>query len=131
MALAGHPREALLEVQPGSMPMRDEVLAVAAGWLTPIAGRRKPLAGAVAVLDRAVRCFMRSRTLADGFTRALDSPMADRDAVCAVHGALAGAWHGEDAVPSALRRRLTGLSRIENLADQLSQYGSARHGVTA
>ncbi|MEO8315272.1 MAG: ADP-ribosylglycohydrolase family protein [Pseudomonadota bacterium] len=131
-ALAGSSREAVLAAgQTCRMPLRDEVLTVARDWLTPTTGRRKPHAGVLGVLDRAVRCFARSRTLVDGLTRALDSPGTDRDAVCAVYGALAGAWHGEGAIPTALRQRVAGLSRLEDIADQLCRYGSARHGVTA
>jgi ADP-ribosylglycohydrolase len=83
------------------------------------------------VLDRAVRCFARSRTFADGLQRALDSTRTDRDAVCAAYGALAGAFHGEDAIDHALRGRLAGLPRLAQIADRLFQYGSTRHGVTA
>jgi ADP-ribosylglycohydrolase/protein-tyrosine phosphatase len=131
VALAGQKRESVLAFQPGGLPLRDEVQAVAAGWLAPAMGRRKPHQGVLGVLDRAVRCFTRARTLGDGLARALDSPGNDRDAVCAVYGALAGAWHGADAIAPALRQRVAGLSRIEELADQLAHYGSARHGVTA
>ena len=111
--------------------MHDEVQSLSADWLARATGRRKPHQGVLGVLDRAVRCFARARTLGDGLTRALDSPGNDRDALCAVYGALAGAWHGEDAIPVVLRQRVAGLSRLEELADQLMQYGSARHGVTA
>jgi ADP-ribosylglycohydrolase len=116
-------------MHPSGMPVRDEVLAVAAQWLAPSAGRRKAPAGVLGVLDRAVRCFARSQTLADGLARALDGPGTDRDAVCAVYGALAGAWYGEDSIPLQLRKRVTGLIRLENIADQLCQYRSATHGV--
>jgi ADP-ribosylglycohydrolase len=131
-ALAGSPREAVLAAnQPGGMPLRDEVQAMAAAWLLPTIGRRKPCKGVLGVLDRAVRCFARSRTFADGLTRALDSPGNDRDAVCAVYGALAGAIYGEDAIDHALRERVTGLLRFTQIAEQLCQYGSTRHDVTA
>jgi ADP-ribosylglycohydrolase len=131
-ALAGSPREAVLAAnQPSGMPLRDEVQAMAAGWLLPATGRRKPCKGVLGVVDRAVRCFARSRTFGDGLTRALDSPGNDRDAVCAVYGALAGATYGEDAINYALRERVAGLPRLTQLADQLCHYGSARHDVTA
>jgi ADP-ribosylglycohydrolase len=130
-ALAGGTREAVLAGQPGGMPLRDDLMAMAADWLVPAKGRRRPWPGVAGVLDRAVRCFARSRTFGDGLARALDSSGSDRDGVCAVYGALAGAFHGEDAIDTALRGRVAGLPRLTLVADQLCQYGSARHGVTA
>lgn len=130
-ALAGSTREALLAGLPGGMPLRDDLLAMVADWQAPPSGRRRPLPGVAGVLDRAVRCFARSRTFADGLKRALDSPGTDRDAVCAAYGALAGALHGEDSIDDALRGRVAGLPRLAQVAERLCQYGSARHGVTA
>jgi ADP-ribosylglycohydrolase len=129
-ALAGSTREAVLAGLPQGMPLREDVLAMAADWQALPSGRRKPLSGVAGVLDRAVRCFARSRAFGDGLRRALDSPGADRDAVCAAYGALAGAFHGEDAIDSALRGRVAGLSRLTQIADRLC-HGSATHGVTA
>jgi ADP-ribosylglycohydrolase len=130
-ALAGMPREALLAAgQVGGMPLREEVGAMVAGWSVG-AGRRKPLSGVLGVLDRAVRCVMRARTFGDGLQRALDSPGNDRDAVCAVYGALAGALHGEAAFDPALLRRMAALDRLTQLADQLCQRGSVRRGAIA
>ncbi len=132
-ALAGCSRESILATagQLGGMPMRDEVRLLAADWLGPPIGRRKPCRAALGVLDRAVRCFARSRSFAGGLQRALDSPGSDQEAVCAVYGALAGAYYGEAGMDAGLRNRVTGLSRLERLADRLHQHGSAAHGVVA
>jgi ADP-ribosylglycohydrolase len=132
-ALAGQSREQVLATasQLGGMPLRDEVRVLAADWSGPQVGRRKPYLAVLGVLDRAVRCFARSRNIADGLARALDSPGSDRDAICAAYGALSGAYYGEDAIEPALRSRVAGLSRLEQLADRLLQHGSARHGLTA
>ncbi len=81
------------------------------------------------VLDRAVRCFARSRSVADGLARALDSPGDDKDAICAVYGALSGAHYGEAAIGADLYRRVAGLQRLEQLADQLYQHRRVKHGV--
>jgi hypothetical protein len=121
----------VLSAQPGGIPLRDDLLALAAEWQAPARGRRKPLAGMNGVLDRAVRCFARSRSFADGLQRALESPGSDRDAVCAAYGALAGAFHGEDAIDTGLRERVAGLAGVAQIAERLSQFGSARRGVTA
>jgi ADP-ribosyl-[dinitrogen reductase] hydrolase len=129
-ALAGSTREAVLAGVPEGMPLRDDVLAMAADWGAQPSGRRKPLPGVAGVLDRAVRCFARSRAFGDGLSRALDSPGADRDAVCAAYGALAGAFHGEDAIDSSLRGRVAGLSRLTLIADRLC-HGSAKREVIA
>jgi ADP-ribosylglycohydrolase len=132
-ALAGQSREAMLAAatQLGGMPLRAEIHALAAGWQEQQAGRRKPPAAALRVLDRAVRCFVRSRGIADGFARALDSPGDDRDAICAVYGALAGAHYGDEAIPAELRARVAGMQRIEQLADRLHQHRSVAHGIPA
>ncbi|MEO6079769.1 MAG: ADP-ribosylglycohydrolase family protein [Steroidobacteraceae bacterium] len=132
-ALAGSSRETVLAAagQLGTIPLRDEVSALAAGWQNAPGGRRKPWPAALGVLDRAVRCFARSRSIGDGLARALDSPGSDRDAVCAVYGALSGAFYGEDAVESSLRRRVAELPRLARIADQLYQHGCVTHDVTA
>lgn len=131
-ALAGSSRELVLATADrlGGAPLRDEVRALAAGWLAGRSGRRRPQTAALGALDRAVRCFSRSRGVADGMERALDSPDTDKDAVCAVYGALAGAHYGEEAIEPALRRRVANLAMVERIADRLWQREGA-HEVTA
>ena len=131
LALAGRPRDAVLAGadQPMGLPLREELQSMAAEWIVVAAGRRKPLAGFMGVLDRAVRCFARSRTFGDGLQRALDSPGAERDVVCAVYGALAGAFYGESGIADALRQRMPGQERLLQLADRLYQREGARHGA--
>lgn len=129
-ALAGMSRDAVLAAQVGGLPLRDEVSGLAAGWAVR-AGRRSPQPGVLGVLDRAVRCVARSSTFEAGMQRALDSPGNDRDAVCAVYGALAGALHGEEAIGWSSQQRMPGLDRLVQLADQLHQQGSVRRGAIA
>jgi ADP-ribosylglycohydrolase len=133
LALAGHARRTVLQAdrQLGGMPLRDEIRMLSADWCAPSVGRRRPWQSVLGTLDRAVRCFARSRGFDDGMARALDSHREDRDAVCASYGALAGAYYGEASISAALRARVTGLARIERLADELYRYGSALHGSVA
>lgn len=132
-ALVGGSRVAVLAAidHIDGLPLREEVRALAAEWRTPQVGRRKPYQAVLGTLDRAVRCFARSRSVGEGFARALDSRSEDRDAVCATYGALAGAYYGEAAVEPDLRSRVAGLARVERVAEHLYQYGSAERGVVA
>jgi ADP-ribosylglycohydrolase len=133
VAVAGGSRAAVLSaaVQAGAFPLRDEVRQLAADWQVPQTGRRKPHQAVLGTLDRAVRCFARTRSLADGLERALDANTEDRDAVCATFGALAGAYYGEAAIGQELRSRVAGLAQVERVADALYQQGSAVRGVVA
>jgi ADP-ribosyl-[dinitrogen reductase] hydrolase len=133
VALSASSRAAVLNAaaQAGALPLREEVRQMAVDWQGPQTGRRKPYQAVLGTLDRAVRCFARTRSLADGFKRALDSTTADRDAVCASFGALAGAYYGEAAIGQELRSRVAGLAQVERIADALYQQGSAARGVVA
>ena len=66
-----------------------------------------------------MRCFARSRSFADGLERVLAGSGAERDAIAAAYGALAGAWYGEPGLPADLRNRVTGLPRLAGLAGEL------------
>lgn len=126
-ALAGCSLEAVLSTAQklGGMPLCAEVRLLATDWLSPPTGRRKPCQQALGVLDRAVRCFARSRNWGGGLARALDSPGQDKDVLCAVYGGLAGAFHGAAAIEPAFHGRVAGLGRLEILADRLLERRSA------
>jgi ADP-ribosyl-[dinitrogen reductase] hydrolase len=132
-ALQGAPRAAVLTVarQFDGMPLREELRMLAADWTGPQIGRRRPPPAILGALDRAVRAFARSREFADGLDRALGAPAADRDAVAASYGALAGAYYGEAAIAAALRKRVAGLSQLGALAEQLFQRPGAADGQLA
>jgi ADP-ribosylglycohydrolase len=126
-ALGGCAQGDVLKVasQLGGMPLRDDVQQLAADWIGPQLGRRKSQPGVLGALDRAVRCFSRSRSFSDGLERAAAGRGADRDAVCSAYGALAGAYYGEAAIPQELRARVAQLDRLEQLAERLFQHASA------
>lgn len=129
-ALCGAAQEQLLDAARhcGGTPLRAEVLDLAATWGAST-GRRRPPAGVLGVLDAAVRSFIREADFEAGLQRVLQSRNPDRDAVCAVYGALAGAFHGEQAIPSAMCEQLPNLSTVWQLADQLHDNGSALHAA--
>lgn len=120
-ALRGQARSEVLgmAMRPGALPLREELRLLASDWSAQPAGRRRPPPGILGALDRAVRCFARSRSFADGLERALAGSGAERDAIAAAYGALAGAWYGEPGLPADLRNRVTGLPRLAGLAGEL------------
>jgi len=122
-ALRGKPRSAVMAValQPGGLPLRDEIRLLAEDWNGPQVGRRRPPPGILGALDRAARCFARSRTFGDGLDRALAGSGGERDVVAAAYGALAGAWYGAPALPADLRARVAGTARLASLAGKLFQ----------
>jgi ADP-ribosylglycohydrolase len=132
-ALQGQPRSAVMSVAllPGGLPLREELRLLAEDWNGLQVGRRRPPPGILGALDRAARCFARSRTFADGLERALATARVERDAVAASYGALAGAWYGETALPADLKSRVAGLSRVASLAGQLFQRADAAGGRLA
>jgi ADP-ribosyl-[dinitrogen reductase] hydrolase len=132
-ALQGAPRATVLAVaqQFEGIPLRDELRMVAVDWTGPQVGRRKPPPAILGALDRVARAFARSREFCDGLERALGAPAADRDAVVASYGALAGAYYGEATIPPALRQRVAGLAQLGTLAEQLFQRPGAVGGRLA
>jgi len=114
-----------------ALPLRDELRTLAADWTGPQVGRRRPPPAILGALDRAVRAFSRSREFAGGLERALGAPPAERAAVAASYGALAGAYYGEASIPAALRGRVAGLSRLGALAEQIFQRPGAADGRLA
>ena len=132
-ALQGASRAAVLAVAQEwqALPLREELRLLAADWTGPQVGRRRPAPGILGVLDRAVRALARSRDFGGGLERALGAPVADRDAVVASYGALAGACYGEAAIAPALRTRVAGAARLGTLAEQIFQRAGAAGGPLA
>jgi ADP-ribosyl-[dinitrogen reductase] hydrolase len=132
-ALRGKPRSAVMAValQSGGLPLRDEIRLLAEDWNGPQVGRRRPPPGILGALDRAVRCFARSRTFADGLDRALAGSGGERDVVAAAYGALAGAWYGAPGLPADLRARVAGTARLASLAGKLFQCAQPSGGPLA
>jgi ADP-ribosylglycohydrolase len=128
--LRGQPRSAVmaLGLQGTGLPLKEELRLLAQDWNGPQVGRRRPPPGILGALDRAVRCFARSRSFADGLERALAGSGAERDAVAATYGALAGACYGESGLPGELKARVAGLGRVSALAQQLFQRPDAAAG---
>jgi len=128
-ALQGQPRESVLaQAHTLVLPLREEVTAVAAAWSSPRTGRRPPAPGILGALDRAARAFTRGSDFASGLERALVAPAAERDAVAASYGALAGAWYGASGIPLGLLQKVGGLERLENRARQIFQRAGAPGG---
>jgi ADP-ribosylglycohydrolase len=132
-ALRGQPRSAVMAVglQPGGLPLKEEVRQLAEDWNGLQVGRRRPPPGILGALDRAARCFARSRSFQDGLERALAGSGAERDAMAASYGALAGAWYGESALPGDLKARVAGVSRLTHLAGRLFHRSGAVGGELA
>jgi ADP-ribosylglycohydrolase len=132
-ALQGAARSTVMTVAQHfeALPLRDELRTLAADWTGPQVGRRKPPPAILGALDRAVRAFSRSREFAGGLERALGAPAAERAAVAASYGALAGAYYGESSIPAALRGRVAGLSRLGTLAEQIFLRPGAADGRLA
>jgi ADP-ribosylglycohydrolase len=121
-ALQGRPRSAVMAValQAGGLPLREELRQLAEDWNGLQLGRRR-----LGALDRAARCFARSRSFADGLERALAGSGTTRHAVAASYGALAGAWYGEPGLPADLRARVANLGKLADLAGQLFRRSGA------
>ncbi|MGC4028890.1 MAG: ADP-ribosylglycohydrolase family protein [Steroidobacteraceae bacterium] len=121
-ALTGQDKAAVIASgEIAGLPLKDEVLRAAAGWAAAPGGRRQALPAILAVLDRAVRSFVRSSDVMAGFARLRATPGADADATLAAYGALAGAWYGEAGLPAVLLARLQGREWIDALAVRLSE----------
>jgi ADP-ribosylglycohydrolase len=119
-ALAGKSKDEILIVssQMDAIPLKQEVVQVAQGWLLARAGRRRAPTAILGCLDRAVRAFNRSDSFAAGFER-VAAHGKDLDATCAAYGALAGAFYGADSISEPMLARVTERARLELLADRL------------
>ena len=101
------------------MPLKDEVLRLAAGWGHPPDPAHRPPAGILRVLDRVAREFARGESFAEGLARLVAGRATDRDATCAAYGALAGAALGEQAIGPQLSDRVARRPELEALAERL------------
>jgi hypothetical protein len=118
-AIAGRSRAQVLAVagEMKGMPLKEEILELAAGWSHPPEAMHRQPAGILRVLDKVVREFNRGDGLQAGLARLSANRPADRDAACAAFGALAGASQGEEAIAGIgpIPRRV----ELEALAERL------------
>lgn len=131
VALAGGSREEVLRAGAWirGLPLRAEVQQLAAGWLAKGAPRRAAPRGLLGALDRIARVFAAGRDYNAGLIALFDKE-ADRDALGAAWGALAGAFYGEAGIGSTQLVRVAGLERVRQLAGQLHEQGSLAHAPT-
>ena len=101
------------------MPLKDEILRLAAGWGHPPDPAHRPPAGILRALDRVAREFARGGSFAAGLARLAASRGTDRDATCAAYGALAGAALGEQAMEPQLLDGVARRAELEALAERL------------
>lgn len=107
-------------------PLAPAIAEIAAGSFK----RKKPpeIKGTgyvVASLEAALWALHHSASFEEGCLMAVNLG-DDADTTAAVYGQLAGAIHGEDAIPSRWREKLALRSRIEQLADDLCGRAKAR-----
>jgi len=123
-AISGHSRQQILAV-PGEMkgmPVKDEILRMAAAWDHPPDPAHRPPAGILRVLDRVAREFARGGSFAEGLARLAAGRTTDRDAACAAYGALAGAALGKQASGSPLWNHVACRPELEALAERLYRH---------
>ena len=120
-AFSGRSRQQVLAVagEMKGMPLKDEVLRLAAGWGHPPDPAHRPPAGLLRVLDRVAREFARGESFPEGLARLMAGRATDRDAACAAFGALAGAALGEPAIGPPLWDCVAGRPELEALAERL------------
>jgi ADP-ribosylglycohydrolase len=133
-ALSGVDKEALLSPRYcpiegfwGRDPLVHEIERVAAGsfrFLDP--PDIKGTGYVVDALEAALWAFHRSRDFRQGALLAVNLG-DDADTTGAIYGQIAGAHYGAEAIPAAWRNKLTMLTEITTLADQLH----TRSGVEA
>lgn len=80
-------------------------------------------------LEAALWAFYHSNSFEEGALKAVNLGN-DADTTGAVYGQLAGAYYGEDSIPSAWREKIAMKSLILDLADQLLQSGSMTIGAS-
>jgi ADP-ribosylglycohydrolase len=119
-AISGRSRQQVLAVasEMKGMPLKDEILRLAAAWGLPPDPAHRPPAGLLRVLDRVAREFARGGSFSEGLARLMAGRSTDRDAACAAYGALAGAALGEQAIGPQLDR-VARRPELEALAERL------------
>ncbi|MEN9936871.1 MAG: hypothetical protein RLZZ387_3450 [Chloroflexota bacterium] len=132
-ALRGDTKEALLAPDytpaPGlwdEQPLHPEIAAIAAGSFRakePPAIRGSGYAAAS--LEAALWAFARGASFREGCLLAVNLGN-DADTTGAVYGQLAGAYYGEEGIPSEWRERLALRDQIGVLADQLLALAALR-----
>jgi ADP-ribosylglycohydrolase len=109
-----------------SRPLAPRIAEIAAGSFR----RREPpevrgTGYVVQSLEAALWAFDRSSSFREGALLAVNLG-DDADTTGAVYGQLAGAYHGEAAIPAEWRDRLAMRDRIEWYADQIHQMAGQR-----
>lgn len=129
-ALGGGTREQVLRAGEAitGLPLRAEVQQLAAGWLARKApAKRAAPRGLLGALDRIGRTFAAGKDFNDGMSAVLDKLQADRDALGAAWGALAGAFHGAGAIDRKWLERVAGIATVGQLAERLHEQRSKAH----
>jgi ADP-ribosyl-[dinitrogen reductase] hydrolase len=121
-ALAGQPREVFLN-PPEALWARPKLpprlVALAAGsYRTQSPASLKPSGDALDLLEAALWAFDRHATWKEGALAAVNLG-GHSDVIAALHGQLAGAHHGVNALPLAWREALARRELLEDMADQL------------
>lgn len=128
-ALNGVSKECLLAARYCPIPgywhehrLHDEIDAIACGSFK---GRQPPeIAGTgfvVRSLEAALWAFSTTETFQEGCLKAVNLG-DDADTTGAIYGRLAGAYYGEQAIPSIWRTKLVKCEQIEVLADDLYRH---------
>ena len=124
-ALAGRPKEELLDGSFFTSAATNEIAAVAAGSFRE--KERDDVRGSGYVVDSleaALWAFARSDSFEEGALLAVNLG-DDADTTGAVYGQLAGAFHGEEGIPSRWRDVLALRGTIESFADRLHDLAAA------
>lgn len=122
-ALLGNPKEVVLLGDAGSLVLGEHVAAIARG--TYRGKQESDIRGSgyvVQSLEAALWAFSRSESFADAILVAANLG-DDADTTAAVCGQLAGAYYGEQGIPSHWLERLARRSEIVAFADELGARG--------
>ncbi len=107
----------------GNMPLSEEVAEVASGSFKDKEPPEIRGTGyVVASLEAALWAFHKSDSFEEGALLAVNLG-DDADTTGAVYGQLAGAYYGEEGIPSPWRRKLAHRLLIERFAEQLHAFG--------
>jgi ADP-ribosyl-[dinitrogen reductase] hydrolase len=128
-ALAGESKDALLRCADPASFTSPKVRAIAAGDYR--AKHRDQIASSgyvIHCLEAALWCFWHADSFAEAILLAANLG-DDADTTAAVCGQIAGAFHGDEGIPSAWRERLVMGTEITHLAERLARQ--ARPGGVA
>lgn len=118
-ALLGSPKEEVLLADAGSFVAGERIAAIASGtYRDKTEGEIRGSGYVVHCLEAALWAFARTDSFRDAILLAANLG-EDADTTAAVCGQVAGAFYGEEGIPSQWRDRLALRSEITLLADQL------------